>query len=68
MKIFRLLKRKCNTVINKPGSIIIRFLVKFSFLFNDDFYLKALYRFEMGKKLNLTNPITYNEKLQLYLL
>jgi hypothetical protein len=39
-------------------------LVKFSFLFNDDFYLKALYRFEMGKKLNLTNPITYNEKLQ----
>jgi len=64
MKKIRILKRKFNTVINKPGSIIIKFLVKFSFLFNDDFYLKAFYRFQMGKKLNLNNPITYNEKLQ----
>ena len=30
----------------------------------DHIYLKLLYKGKMGKKLNLENPITYNEKLQ----
>lgn len=30
----------------------------------DDIYLKILYYIKMGKKLNLKNPIGYNEKLQ----
>jgi len=30
----------------------------------DDLYLKLIYRAETGKKLNLKNPTTFNEKLQ----
>lgn len=30
----------------------------------DELYLKILYRYKMKKKLNLNNPMTYNEKLQ----
>lgn len=35
----------------------------FSFL-SDEKYLKLLYRMHIGKKLNLSNPQTFNEKLQ----
>lgn len=31
---------------------------------SDETYLKLRYNFIMGKKLNLDNPVTYNEKLQ----
>lgn len=31
---------------------------------NDALYLKVRYRLKMGKKLNLRNPVTFNEKLQ----
>lgn len=31
---------------------------------NDETYLKIIFRFETGKKLNLKNPVTFNEKLQ----
>ena len=31
---------------------------------SDELYLKMLYRVRLWKKLNLSNPITYNEKLQ----
>lgn len=30
----------------------------------DEYYLKLLYRMHIGRKLNLSNPITFNEKLQ----
>jgi hypothetical protein len=33
-------------------------------LFSDRFYLKCAYKEKMGKRLNLDNPQTYNEKLQ----
>ena len=33
-------------------------------LFPDKFYLRCEYRSRMGRKLNLNNPKTYNEKLQ----
>lgn len=64
MNIRKLLIRKTNSVIKKPNSLLITPLKKLSFLFNDEFYLKALYRLEIKKKLNLKNPVTYNEKLQ----
>lgn len=31
---------------------------------SDETYLKLMYYFKMGKRLNLKNPVTYNEKLQ----
>ena len=31
---------------------------------NDELYLKLMYRAKMGKRLNLDNPQTYNEKIQ----
>lgn len=31
---------------------------------NDETYLKLIFRCETGKKLNLKNPVTFNEKLQ----
>ena len=30
----------------------------------DNIYLRILYRIRMGEKLNLNNPITFNEKMQ----
>lgn len=31
---------------------------------NDELYLKLMFRAKMGKKLNLNNPQTFNEKIQ----
>lgn len=36
----------------------------FARLFSDKFYLKCAYKDALGKKLNLKNPQTFNEKLQ----
>lgn len=33
-------------------------------LISDECYLKLIYRLQLGKKLNIKNPVTYNEKLQ----
>lgn len=45
---------------------ITLFLIKFGkrFISNDSKYLKLIFRLRMGKKLNLNNPTTFNEKLQ----
>lgn len=40
------------------------FLMYFAPLFPDKIFLRMLYYVNMGKKLNLDNPVTYNEKLQ----
>lgn len=51
-------------LINKP-SLLFRFIIiHLSPLLPDKFYLKTLFRIEMGYKLNLENPQTFNEKLQ----
>lgn len=34
------------------------------FVTNDEIYLKILYKMETGKKLNIRNPQSFNEKLQ----
>ena len=49
--------------INKPSLIVQSILRRLTFI-PDAFYLKWMYRFKMGKKLNLSNPTTFNEKLQ----
>ncbi len=56
--------RKLNTVIKEPKWLLIRLLVNISPLLSDELYLKLLFPLRTGYKLNLTNPITFNEKLQ----
>lgn len=50
-----------NNLIFKIGR---RALFSVSPLVSDEMYLKAMYRWCMGKPLSLKNPVTYNEKLQ----
>lgn len=47
--------------MGKIAIILDKFILRF---LNDKNYLKIKYRLEMGKKLNLDNPQTFNEKLQ----
>lgn len=37
---------------------------RFSFLFPDETYLKIMHRLELKRRLDLKNPVTYNDKLQ----
>lgn len=39
-------------------------LRKWTHLLSDEFYLKVVYKLMLGKKLNLVNPTSFNEKLQ----
>ena len=59
---------KINTLIKlfkHPRILLSTLLHKAAFLFtNDKHYLQLVYRARFGKKLNLDNPETYNEKLQ----
>lgn len=57
--------KKIIKVIKKPSLIILYLMNKgfFNWL-NDKTYLKIKYKLVMGKKLNLENPKTFNEKLQ----
>ena len=43
---------------------LLRILKRMNFLFGDTLYLRLFYYFAMGKKLDLENPKTMNEKLQ----
>ena len=43
------------------GSALLRFFAKW--ISNDEWYVKTRFRLYTGKKLNLDNPQTYNEKL-----
>lgn len=45
-------------------NLLLRIVRKLNFLFPDKLYLKICFYLEMGKKLDLRNPITMNEKLQ----
>ena len=33
------------------------------FRFSDEYYIKNFYKYKIGKKLDLSNPTTFNEKL-----
>lgn len=50
--------------LSHPKDFLSSFLCKFGRLIPDSTFLKWQYRLMMGKKLNLKNPRTYNEKLQ----
>ena len=50
--------------IKNPSDIIIVFAEKNILRISDKRFLKILYKNKMGKKLNLKNPNTFNEKLQ----
>lgn len=50
--------------IIKKNREIIYMLIGFARFIPDSIYLKILYRLKIGKKLNLSNPQTFNEKIQ----
>lgn len=56
---------KAIRLIGNPAKLVVRLnSVGFSRLFSDEFYLKCAYKHSLGKKINLKDPKTYNEKLQ----
>lgn len=61
---FRTIIRKISTAFKNPNLFLVKPLTKLSFLFGDELYLRTNFRLRMGKKLNLENPQTFNEKLQ----
>ncbi len=46
------------------GKNLISIFYRSLFFLSDESYLRLIYRLRMGKKLNLDNPVTFNEKLQ----
>lgn len=51
-------------IINNPRIILLYFLSRFEWHWiPDEIFLKIVYWGELGKKLNLKNPTTFNEKL-----
>lgn len=56
---------KIKQLFNNPIMPIIFLIDSFGIhRFSDEFYLKNFYKFKLGKKLDLNNPKTFNEKLQ----
>lgn len=50
--------------IKRPKMLFLAILKKTWWLFTDKSFLRIRFRLEMGKKLDLKNPKTFNEKLQ----
>ncbi|MBD5454882.1 MAG: glycosyl transferase [Lachnospiraceae bacterium] len=59
MNIKKVIKKK----IKKHREIVHSLIALFAFI-PDKYYLRIMYRFKTGKKLNLDHPQTFNEKLQ----
>lgn len=58
-------KSKIKRGLRDPKKIVSYLLTFNTFKFiPDEIYLKLQYRLKVGKRLNLSNPITYNEKIQ----
>lgn len=51
-------------IIKNPRRIIVGLLYRTAKIWSDKLYLQLLYYFEVGQKLDLKNPQTFNEKLQ----
>lgn len=58
------IKHIVDVLFNRPHRIFVRVLHLTSPLFSDKRYLQLLFPLNVGYKLNLKNPTTYNEKLQ----
>ena len=52
------------STITHPNVLALVLLEKYASFFSDPLYLKIKYFIRMGKRLNLENPTTYNEKVQ----
>lgn len=50
--------------ITNPSKVLLLLLGKTSVMWSDKLYIKLFYRLSTGRKLNLNNPCTFNEKLQ----
>lgn len=51
-------------ILRNTRALILAILVRVAPIIPDKLYLKWLFRFKMGKELNLDNPQTFSEKLQ----
>lgn len=51
-------------IIKKITPCFIKDFVKYKPFISDEIYLRIKYKNKLGKKLNLSNPLTFNEKLQ----
>ena len=60
----RVFKKIRNFICNPEARARFLFRIGFYNYIGDEKYLKKKYKLEMGKELNLANPVTYNEKLQ----
>jgi len=59
------LKTACYLLLNKPKLLIAQILLLNHNRFkSDELYLKLYFYFRVGYKLDLVNPITFNQKLQ----
>ena len=56
--------KKFLNYLTQPKKLVIVILSRLSSIIPDKIYLKWRYKLEMGYKLNLDNPQTFNEKLQ----
>lgn len=58
------INNKIKTIIKRPENIIVFTNNKLMPILSDEKYLKIVYKAKTGKKLNIENPQTFNEKLQ----
>jgi len=58
------LVEKIKKSIKEPKWLLLQVIYKWAFLFTDKGYVKLVYQLQVGKKLNLNNPQTFNEKIQ----
>lgn len=58
------IKTAFNKLVHDRRAFMALLVENFSPLFGDEQYLKLLFKYHMGHKLDLTDPKTYSEKLQ----
>lgn len=62
------LKERMKLMVLNPKKaikiILLKILSSTSSMWSDELYIKTTYRITFDKKLDLTNPITFNAKLQ----
>lgn len=59
-----MLVERIKQLINNPRRIFIGLLTRTAVIWPDKLYLQLRFYFEMGQKLNVKSPKTFNEKLQ----
>lgn len=64
MNLIKILIRKIKSALKHPEWLLIRPLIFISPLLEDTLYLKILFYLRAGYRLDLNNPITFNQKLQ----